>query len=348
MIKSQLLSLLSKIKKMKSAHYFALGILSILLIELSLLFAPTKSSLAATNGPQQYSCGNDVIEVAPSEDPACSSGTVSGISSYSSTATVRITSGSQPVVIYWVWGKYFCPTESSGPCLQSAGTNKNTQQLLPGSSVSAVATSTRPSAPYSACGYYQNDFAFQIYTNDNGNPGTLLCYHGNVDNPGQSNSVYAFCHSGTSCSVPTATPTSRPTVTPTPTGRPTATPTPTGIPTVTPTVTPTPTGKPSVTPTCTPTVTLTPTVTPTGTLTPTVTPSVTSTPTPTATGTVTPTDIPTNTPTGTVTPVLGISTAPQQPLTQTPKTGPEALVWVLELVGALPLGIFLRKSAKLK
>lgn len=363
MITSKFLSFVRKLKQMRPAHYFALGALTIVLVELTLLLAPVKSSDAmwwGNGADQHYQCGANLRVILHPLADSCPSGTNSSLTSYSSSMTLKAQNDSNfhstgAYTVHYGVASYWCSTENSGPCLQNLNQNGgvHTGGLTGNNSAYVTLTGgTHSSGQFSgqACGYYQNDFGF--YVTDN-STGKYVCgiYPLSVSNLGNTNNDASWCHTGKTCTVPTPTPTHVPTATPTPTHAPTptpthvpsATPTPTGRPSATPTPTCTPTATPTVTttPTATPTPTetLTPTETPTGTLTPTATPTVTSTPTETLT--------PTNTPTGTLTPTATVTQAVLG-VSETPKTGPSALVWLLELVGVLPLGLFLRKSAKLK
>lgn len=360
MLKQKLLSAVKAFKKLRPMHYFALGALSIILVEATLLLAPVKTSQAAWWGggaDQHYQCGPYLRVILHPLNDSCSTGYSSSMTSYSSSMTLKAQNDSNfhsqgAYTVKWGVASYWCSQESSSaPCLSNLNDNGgvHTSGLTGDNKAYATLTGgTHSSGQFAgqACGYYQNDFGFYVY--DNNNPGKILCgiYPLSVSSLGNTNNDASWCHTGHTCTVPTPTPTvtptptSRPTATPTPTGRPTATPTPTGNPTATPT--PTTTVTPTETPTATPTETLTPTVTPTGTLTPTDTPTVTPT------STVTPTE--TLTPTGTITPMPSATPTPlpPAPITETPKTGPSALIWMLELVGALPLGLFLRNNTKLK
>ncbi|HET9947138.1 MAG TPA: hypothetical protein VFQ63_03680 [Patescibacteria group bacterium] len=358
----QLVSRLEILKRLKPVQYFVFGVLAVILLEAALLLSPAKTSQAAWWGngdDQHYQCGAYLRVILHPLNDSCSTGTSSSLTSYSSSMTLKAQNDSNfhsqgAYTVKWGVASYWCPTEDPhAPCLSHLDENGgiHTSGLTGDNAAYATLTGgTSSSGQFAgqACGYYQNDFGFYVY--DNNRPGTILCgiYPLAVSSLGNTNNDASWCHTGHTCTVPTPTPTVTPrptatptvtprlTATPTPTGRPTATPTPTGRPTAT----PTPSGTP--TPTATPTVTVTPTMTPTGTLTP------TASPTPTATPTVT--DTPTMTPTGTITPMPSATPTPlpAAPITQIPKTGPSALIWLLELVGVLPLGLFLRKSAKLK
>ena len=192
------------------------------------------------------------------------------------------------------WGveANFCSTESSSaPCLNEVnsppvtigtGTIFNNGDLNQAKYVYAGAGVVAPPSPYKACGYYQNDMSFQIYSTNGG----LVCSYGSMTDPDTTNANYSYCHSRVTCTVPlTSTP-----IPPTPTLTLTPTLTPTPLPTLIPTpdFTPTPTSSPTPTqgitplPSATPILTDTPTVTPTGTLTPSPTPTPTSVATPTS------------------------------------------------------------------
>jgi len=369
-------------------HYFMLGIFAMILIELTLLVAPAGVSQARTyldahpenNGAQVwYGCGPGTFKFGVYESPSCTNGSISGLSNYQSRAYMSfMNTGGRQWKVDWKWSSYYCTTARAG-CNDNEVPTSGTAFF--GSTTDGYNAVSADRQNPNMCGGFQNDFGFNAYYNNGGN-WVWACGRGDFSHLDQTNASWAYCSSSnnpTCQPTPTITPTATPTLTPTVT--PTATPTMTVTPTpqthkacvhyactivqgpgrnycnvdhdcVPPTHTPTPTVTPTVTPTATPTITMTPTMTPTGTLTPTATPTITMTPTMTPTGTVTPTNTPTvtMTPTGTVTPMPSATPTPlpPAPITQTPKTGPSALIWMLELVGALPLGFFLRKSAKLK
>lgn len=358
MFMAKLLSIVKLLKKLRPMHYFALGALSIILVEATLLLAPVKTSEAAwwaAGQDMHYQCGPNLRVILHPLNDNCPTG-FSSISSYHSSMVLYAQNDSAfhstgSYTVKWGVASYWCPTDNfTATCLQNLNENGGVHTgSLTGNNSSTVTltggTSSSGQFAGQACGHFQNDFGFYLY--DNNHPSTVLCtaiYPLNVADLGNTNNDASWCHTGRTCTPPTPTPTRVPTATPTPTKVPTATPYPTKTPTPTPYATKTPTPTPYVTntPTPTPYATNTPTMTPTGTLTPTYAPTATPT------DTVTPTE--TLTPTGTITPVPSATPTPlpPAPLTQTPSTGPSALVWMLELVGALPLGLFLRKNAKLK
>ncbi len=294
------------------------------------LFARTTDDELGSLARVYTGCGG-TFRIHADENVSCQSGSAATITSYNSVLHIDMIGGSQPFQVSWKVAKFFCPN-GGGPCLvtpSSTGasgtdTNQGDSSISYGQRVDAPSGDVSPASGFSNCGSYQNDFGFQV---TNKSTGQVCLFHSNFGDLGHLNAYATWCGTNRVC-VPAPTNTPTPTVTPVPTH------TPTPVPSHTPTPSPTVTPRPSHTPT--------PTTTPRPTRTPTPTPS--STPTPTVTMT------PTMTPTGTVTPMPSATPTPlpPAPITQTPKTGPEAFVWILELVGALPLGFFLKKSAKLK
>ncbi len=309
-------SFLSHLKDPKIAAL--VGFLVILLIGLPLavilLQQPTKiSQNASFSGDQFDTCGNIKISFVETP-PACLNGaTAPGMTTHSSqiTATLIKTIGSgNHIQLDWNGISYWCPTHASlsnsscflnpvplnGQCTLTDTNKSCTMALKPHS----------PSGQYAglACGYYQDDYAFNYHSGSFGGTGCHWgSYNFTADNaPGGA----LYCNAGdchinntpTPTPFSTSTPTPPLTDTPTPILTPTDTPTPILTPTDTPILTPTdtPTPGPSETPTDTPTGTLTPTDTPTP------GPSATPTPGPSSTPT---TIIVTNTPVPTGLPPTG-------------------------------------------
>ncbi len=256
-------------------------------------------------GQQEYYCNQALtVQLIPlPEDPQeCQGGTFSGANHFQTTILVKAKPGSLGAyTVKWRWVSFWCPNEDPhAPCVFSnaaatADTGVQTSGLTGENSAFATAKSAMitPPAQYAGqvCGYYQTDFAFYVY--DNTNQATLLCTKINasqLNDPkfiADTNNNAAWCHTNTSCTNVTPSPTA----TPTPPVTPTNTPTPTPTPGVTSTPTPTPTPGPSATPTPTPT------------------PGPTATPTPTPGITVTPTPRPTLPPTGPGNTIMGIGIA---------------------------------------
>lgn len=233
---------------------------------------------------QQYACGNflTVILSTPIETPDCTGngGNLSGLTSFKTSIIVKAKDGSQGAYqVKWAWAQFWCPTEDpSKPCLDN-GTLASGQGGLTGNNTAFVTADSAVKTPTDAfkgqaCGYYQNDFGFQVF--DNNAPDKQLCGVSlDLNALASTNNNASWCHSTVTCKVTTPTPTLTTTPTPTPTV----------------------------------TITTTPTPTPTVTITPTSTPGPTSTPTPTIGITVTPTPRPTLPPTGPNNTILGIGLA---------------------------------------
>lgn len=293
-----------------------------------------------------YTCGSANLRVHASETPACQSGTVTDLPSYSADAAIDLSNTSDTWTVDWKWQKFFCPQPDGSPngaCLTSVSStgasggdvNEGSANMVNGQFIHAVATTVSPSSQFSQCGHYQFDLGLRMTNTRTGQSCTL---HSDFGDLGHTNAYYAYCVSNHYCQASTPTPTATNTPVPTATNTPvpTNTPTPTETSTPTPTITSTPT--PTETNTPTPTITNTPTPTATGTLTP--TPTGTATPTPTNTST--PTSTPTPGPTATPTPTTGVTITPTP--SNLPKTGPEAGVWTA-LFGLFPLGAYLKKFA---
>src|SRR5260221_1024188 len=135
---------------------------------------------------QTYNCGTNltIILSVPTESPNCTgnSGYFPGLTSFQSTVTIKAQPGSVGAyLVKWAWAQYFCTTEDPHvPCLQNLSVTNSTsdQEGLTGNNVAYVTarSSVRSaSGQFSGqdCGYYQNDFGFQIY--DKTNLSRLLC-----------------------------------------------------------------------------------------------------------------------------------------------------------------------------
>ncbi len=235
------------------------------------------------NDIQTYPCGQYLkVQLIPSYAPACdSNGYNSSLTSYQTSVQVKALNDASfqshgQYHVHWKWASYWCSTEDPhAPCIASnasATTEKDGDDGLTGNNsifVTAESRNIQPTGQFAglACGYYQTDFAF--YVTDN-NTNQTVCGI-SINDPASNNQNAAWCHTGTTCTVPPATPTTGVTVTPTvtpttgvtvtPTATPTSTPdcdgdTDTSDPsedqectTPTPTATPTPTGIPTATPT---------------------------------------------------------------------------------------------------
>lgn len=329
MLKAKSNSLSSKLSFFKNPK-----VLSIILVLFILAALPvtlfevkqqqqTQQHATFFTGQQQYYCNSNltVILTPISETPsACSTGSYSGLTSYTSSIKLSAKSGSSGTyTLHWNWATFFCPVENSkNPCLTYPTGTARTTTFTGTSSITMTSDTRSPISPYSgqACGYYQNDFGFYI-TDSSGNKLCTSIVDLSPQALGVLNNNASWCHSGKTCTTvqPTPTPTKSPT--PSPTGG--ATPTPTKSPTPTRPVTLTPTFTPS--PTASPSATATPTITPTGTLTPTQSP----TPTPTGNPTATPTN----------TPVPGASPTPTVIVVRPtlPPTGPSNTFVAIGLIG---------------
>ncbi len=202
---------------------------------------------------EHYTCdaGRLTVTLSPDTETSCDT-------SYQSTAKLII-HGNGNYHVVWGVASFFCSTPSN-QCLENFISNGNTEPI---NFTNGVAEISLPSAvnqpdqskfPNQACGDYQNDFGFYIYRDDN--PTVHLCSTTNpndIRSLGSLNNYASWCSTGTTCAIPTPTPTTAPTATPTTV--PTATPT--TVPTATPTTVPTAT--PTTVPTMTPTVFITPT-----------------------------------------------------------------------------------------
>ena len=273
----------SFLKTQNAQKIIALALLAILLvaIPLTVWYGQQQQQVqqrAASVIPreQHYTCGSllTVVLSTPIETPDCTqnSGVVNGLTSFQTTEIIKAAPGSTGAYhVKWAWAQFWCPTEDPhAPCLSSGILTTGEGGLTGDNAVFVTAASAvkTPDSQYAgqACGYYQNDFGFQVSLNDN--PAVLCGVSLDINSLAQTNNNASWCHSGVSCNVTTPTPT--PTVvTPTPTTpvTPTVTPTPTTPITPTPTtVINTPTPGPSATPTPTTVVTATPkpTLPPTG------------------------------------------------------------------------------------
>ena len=289
-----------------------LGFLVILLaipITISQLQVSTKQVVrqnASYTGDLQDSCGNLKVDFLGESPNACLSNSYqASMTSHNSSARLTLThdiSGS--IIVDWISESHWCATRGNltgSSCLDNPHAQQGQCTISNGSRTCVIpATGLQSGGPYTgqACGYYQDDFAFNYHAGSYGGQG---CHYGSYNDVKNSPGGATYCNAG-DCHNPTPTP--QATSTPVP---PTNTPGPTSTP-VPPTSTPLPTETPVPTATSTPFPTDTPF--------PSGTPSPTSTPNPSATPT------PTNTPGATNTP------NPQVFVTNTPKptlppTGPE-------------------------
>lgn len=259
-------------KSPKVQKFSALGLLLLILLAIPFTLSQvgqnqTVSQNASWAVPQEqhYACGGNLtvlMDTAP-ENPVCTSGSISdgSLKSFQSTVILKASSGSVGAyTVHWKWDSFWCPHEDPhAPCLSPIGsTGEQTGGLTGNGSAFVSATSKALPANPQACGYFQNDFGFYVVSNDN--PSQVLC-GASLSNLGTTNNNASWCHTNTSCTAPSDTPTPGITVTDTPTPGITVTDTPTPSDTPTPglTITPTDTPNPSNTPTDTPNPSDTPT-----------------------------------------------------------------------------------------
>lgn len=270
---------IDRFKSMDKRVLIGLTIFIILLIALPLMLLQVqtrqqtqqKAASFNNNGTQVYPCPDNSLKIAVgvTESPSCPTGNAS-ISSFRSTAIILFDTNTQnkSVKIHWKWAKYFCPNGSSGSnCVTSVNgspTAEGTFTMNPGEQHLDATTGDESPSQFNpgftnACGWYQNDFGFEVL---DVTTGAQICDWHFHDDLGAHNANFSWCNTQVPCTVvttPTPTPTVTPPVTNSPT--PTNTPTPTAVTTTpTSTSTPTPTGM-TVTPTNTPTPP--PTATPT-------------------------------------------------------------------------------------
>ena len=88
---SWLLAILKTLKTLRPMHYFALGALTIILIEITLLVSPLKTTNAASLGDQFYPCGPSlhVVLHLDSETSCDSNGYNASMTHYQSAMTVK-------------------------------------------------------------------------------------------------------------------------------------------------------------------------------------------------------------------------------------------------------------------
>ncbi len=220
--------------------FLAVGLILFLLVAIPLTIwfgvqqQQTSENHAAQQVPkeQHYACGSSltVLLSAASETPSCTadSGYIrSGLTSFQTSIILKAQSGSSGAYrVKWAWAQYWCPTEDPhAPCLSNGSIHAGEGGITGNGAAYTTATSAvkTPTSEFvgQACGYYQNDFGFQVFSNDN--PDKQLCGISlDLASLGNTNNNASWCHSGKSCE--TITPTATPTDTPTPTVTPTTTP----------------------------------------------------------------------------------------------------------------------------